>query len=83
MSWLQKKASIPKSKDPSDIVTAIETTHTTEEATVHVCGLDIFIQVQLLKESPRGTLAGKLCEAKEVTGQPSYLIITENLPSML
>ena len=28
------------------------TTHTTEKATVHVCDLDMFLQLQVLKESP-------------------------------
>ena len=34
-------------KDPSVIVTADGTTHTTVEATVYVCDLDMFVQVQL------------------------------------
>ena len=39
-----------KSKDSS--VTANGTTHTTEEARVNVCDIDMFVQVQFLKESP-------------------------------
>ena len=35
-----------KSEGPSVIMTANGTTHTTEEATVYVCDLDMFVQVQ-------------------------------------
>ena len=49
-------------KDPSVIMTAIGTTHTTEEATVYVCDLDMFVQVQFLRESPAILSLGKLCE---------------------
>ena len=40
------------SKDPLGIVTANGTTHKIEEATVYVCDLDMFVQDQLMKESP-------------------------------
>ena len=41
-------------------MTANGTTHTTEEATVYVCDLDMFVQVQVLKESPAVLWLGKL-----------------------
>ena len=43
-----EQETIRTSKDPSVIMTATGTTHTTEEATVYVCDLDMFAQVQLL-----------------------------------
>ena len=51
-----------QSKCPSVILTANGTSHTTEEATVYVFDLDMFVQVQLLKESPAVLSLGKLCE---------------------
>ena len=59
----QEPEMVQKSKDPSVIMTANSTTHTTEEATVHVCDLDFFVQVQLLRESPAVLSLRKLCEA--------------------
>ena len=53
-----------KSKDPSIIMTANGTTHTTEEVTVFVYDLDMSVQVQLLKESPTVLSLGKVCEPK-------------------
>ena len=38
------------------------TVHTTEEATVCICDLGMFVRVQLLKESPAALSLGKLCE---------------------
>ena len=43
---------IQMSKGPSVIMTANGTTHTTEEATLYVCDLDMSVQVQSFKESP-------------------------------
>ena len=43
---------IRKSRVYHLILTAEGTTHTTEEATENVYGLDMFVQVQLLKDSP-------------------------------
>ena len=40
---------IQKSKDPSVIMTANGTAHTTEEATEYVYNLDMIVQVQLLR----------------------------------
>ena len=40
-------------------MTANGTTHTTEEATVCICDLDMFVQVQLLKASPAALSLGK------------------------
>ena len=65
------------SKDPSVIMTANGTTHTTEEATEYVSDLDMFVQVQFLKDSPTVLSLGN-CERETFTewrpGQPSYLI---------
>ena len=61
-------------------MTANGTTHTTEEATVYVCDLDMFVDVQVLKEESTAELSlGKLCEDngdphEGHLGQPSYLI---------
>ena len=70
---------IYKSKGPPVIVTAIGTTHTTKEATVCVCDLDMFVEVQVLKESPAVLSLGNLCEERGCSyewhpGQPSFLI---------
>ena len=51
-----------KSKAPSVIMTANGTTHATEEATVHVFDLDMFVEVVLLKESPAVLSLAKLFE---------------------
>ena len=44
----QEQQTIQTSVDPSVIMTANGTTHTTEEATVSVCDLYMFVHVQLL-----------------------------------
>ena len=44
-------------------MTANGTTHTTEEAIVSVCDLDMFVPVQLLKETPAVLSLGNLREA--------------------
>ena len=59
-------------------MTANGSTHTTEEATTHVCDSDMFVQVQFLKESP-AVLLGYLyeedgCSYEWHPGQPLYLI---------
>ena len=48
----EEEETIQKSKDPSVLVTATGTTHTTVEATENACDLGMFVQVQLLIESP-------------------------------
>ena len=60
-------------------MTANGTSHATEEATVYVCDLDMFVQVQALKESLAVLWLGKLCEANGYSfewhpGQPFHLI---------
>ena len=45
----KEQETIQKSKDPSVIMTAHGTTHTTEEASVYLFDLDMFVQVQFLK----------------------------------
>ena len=70
---------IRKSKDSSVIVTASGTTHTTEEATICVFELDMFVQVQVLKESPAALSQWNLFEENGYScewhpGQKSYLI---------
>ena len=42
----REEETIQKLKDPSVIMTASGTTQTTEEATVCVCDVDMFLQVQ-------------------------------------
>ena len=56
----EEQETVQQSKDPSVIMTANGTTHTTEKATVCVCDLGMFVQVQLLKESPAVLSLGKL-----------------------
>ena len=46
----EEQETIQKSKDPSVLMTANGTTQTTQEATVYVCNLYMF--VRLLEESP-------------------------------
>ena len=58
----EEQETIQKSKDPSVIVTANGTTHTTGEGTVNVCDLYMFVQVQLMIESPAVLSLDKLCE---------------------
>ena len=75
----EEQETIQKSKDPSVTMTANETTHTIEEATVYVWDLDMFAQVQLLKESPAVLSLRNLCEeygssCEGHPGQPSFLI---------
>ena len=43
---MEEQETIQKSKGPSVIRTANGTAHTTEEATVFVCDLDMLVQVQ-------------------------------------
>ena len=43
-------------------MTAYGTTQTTEEATVHACDLDMFIEIQRLEESPAVLSLDKLCD---------------------
>ena len=69
----------PTFEERSVIMTANGTTRTTEGATVHVCDLEMFVQVRLLKESPAVLSLGKLCEEVGCShewhpGQPSYLM---------
>ena len=62
----EEKETIQKSKDPSVIMSADGTTRTTEEATIYVCDLDMFVQFHLVKEPPAVLSLGTLCE-KTVT----------------
>ena len=70
MSWSdltpEENETTRKLKDPLVIMTVNGTTHTSEEATVHVYGLDMCVQVQLLKESPAVLSLGKLNEKKRL-----------------
>ena len=63
---LEDQVTIRKSKDPSVIMTANGTTHTTEEATVHVYDLDVFVQFQWLKESLAELSVWKDCARRAV-----------------
>ena len=45
----EEQETIQQSKDPSDIMTTIGTTHTAEEATVYVCDLDKFVQSSIIE----------------------------------
>ena len=60
-------------------MTANGTTHTTEEATVYVHDLDMFVEFRLLIESPAVLSLGTLCEENGHSyewhpGQPSFII---------
>ena len=75
----EEQETIQKSKDQLVFMNANGTAHTTEEATVCVCDLDMCVQVQLLKESPGVLSLGKWCEENNYLyawhpSQPSYLI---------
>ena len=75
----EEQETIQKSKDPSVISTPSGTTHTTEEPIVSVCDLDMFVQVQVSKESPAVLSLGKMCEENGFwhewhPGHPSCLI---------
>ena len=75
----EQQETIQKSKGPSGILIARGTIHATEEATVYVCDLDLYVQVQWLKEPhPRYFYLRKLLEESGssyewLPGQPSYL----------
>ena len=74
----EEQETIQKSKDPSVIMTAKGTAHTTEEATVYVGDLDMFVQVPLFKESPAVLSLRKFCEESAYSyechsGHPSCL----------
>ena len=47
----EAQETIQKSKDPSLIMAAHGTAHTTEQTTVFACDLDMCVQVQFLKET--------------------------------
>ena len=75
----EDQETIQKSKDPSVVMTANGTAHTTKEATVNDCDLDLFGPVQFLIESRAVLSLGKLCEENGYSYdwhpvQPSYLI---------
>ena len=69
-----------KSKDLTVIMTANGTTHTTEEATVHVCDLD---SSSIIERITRGALAGEIVRSKRLFAcdwhpvEPSYLVKTQ------
>ena len=48
----QEQETIQKSKDATIIMSANVTTHKTEEATLSVNDMDMFVDVQLLEDSP-------------------------------
>ena len=50
------------SKSPTTVVAANGEVHTKEEATVYVKGLDLFVTVKLLEDTPAVLSFGKLCE---------------------
>ena len=58
----EEEGTFRTSKDPSVSMTANGTTETTEEATVYVYDVGMFVEVELLKESPAVLFLGKLCE---------------------
>ena len=57
----EEQAAITVSKKPTTIITASVTFRTTEQATTYVKDLDMFLTVQLLKDSPAILSLGKLC----------------------
>ena len=50
------------SRRPTTVITADGSINATEEATVYVKDLDMFVTVQLLKDTPAVLSLGKLCE---------------------
>ena len=50
-----------RSRNPTTVVTANGEVQTNEEAQVHLHGLDLFVTVQLLEETPAVLSLGKLC----------------------
>ena len=50
------------SKEPTVIMTAIGKVEPTEEATLYVNDLDVFVTVMLLGDSPAVPSLGKVCE---------------------
>ena len=62
----EEQETIQKSNDPSVLMSAHGTTHMTEDVTVYVCDLDMFVQDELLKESPVVLSLGKLCGGKRL-----------------
>ena len=79
----EEQETIQKSKESSVDVTANGTTHATEEATANIDDLDMFVQVQSLKESPAVLSLGNLCEENSYSyewhpGQPSHLLKNGN-----
>ena len=59
---LEEQDPITVSKKPTTAITANGTIRATEQATVHVKDLALFVCVQLLKDSPAVLHLGKLCE---------------------
>ena len=56
------RKAIKVSRLPKTVITAIGSVDTTEDATVHVKDLDMFVTVQLLEETPAVVFLEKLCE---------------------
>ena len=66
------------SRNPTTVMTANGEVQTSEEATVHVKELDLFVTVMLFEETPAVLSLGKLCEDHGYTyhwtsGQKSHL----------
>ena len=59
---LEEQETITVSKKPTTVFTAIRTIRMTEQAAVHVKNLDMFVTVQLFKDSQAVISLGKLCE---------------------
>ena len=80
MHWLQNSQKrLQKSNEPSFIRTANGTTQTTEQATDNVCDWDMFVEIQLLKESTAVLSLENLYEENGYLyelhpSHPSYLI---------
>ena len=53
-----------RSRNPNTVMTANGEVQTNEEAQVYVQDLDLFVTVQLLKETPPVLSLGKLCSEK-------------------
>ena len=67
------------SRSPTTVMTANGKVQTSEEATVYVSQLDLFVKVMLLQETPAVLSLGKLCKDHEYThhwtsGQKPHLI---------
>ena len=53
---------VTTSRNPMTVITANDEVQTNEEATVYVRGLDIFLTMKLLEDTPAVLSLGKLCD---------------------